>query len=361
MAPPSPPGSTVPRSTCSPTIPSPRARSASASADSTEDSLYDNLAVHGLDGASLFSDDFSASPDPSFPEAPVTGGQIEPGNGITLLDPNPGAPMLRDSFTVGKKVARARAYVDGLRPLRAAHQRARGGGTVLSPPDTPYQQRDLYETYDVTSDLRVGANAVGIWLGNGYGPNFSPYGFRWLGPKQAAMLLEVTYTDGSSQMITTNDGSNLVERPDHRERHLQRRGLRRPARAARLGPARLCRRGLEASHHRRPAERQPRRGRHPAGAGGADAAAGADDRAAAGRLRLRPRPEHRRLGAAARPGPGGHDRADAHGQGDSPRTACPTPRPTATRRPPIATPWPVPGKRRPTSRASPITGSATSR
>ena len=128
--------------------------------------------------------------------------------------------MLRDSFTVGKKVARARAYVDGLAASTSCTSTGASGGNVLSPPDTPYQQRDLYETYDVTSDLRVGANAVGIWLGNGYGPNFSPYGFRWLGPKQAAMLLEVTYTDGSSQMITTNDGSNLVERPDHRERHL---------------------------------------------------------------------------------------------------------------------------------------------
>jgi alpha-L-rhamnosidase len=174
--------------------------------DSTEDSLYGNLAVHGLDGAPLFSDDFSARPDPSFPQTPITGGQLEPGGGITLLDPNPGAPMLRDAFTVGKKVAQARAYVDGLGFYELHINGRTVGGNVLSPPDTPYQQRDLYQTYDVTRDVRRGANAVGIWLGNGYGPNFSPYGFRWLGPKQATMLLAVTYTDGTSQMITTNDG-----------------------------------------------------------------------------------------------------------------------------------------------------------
>ncbi len=173
--------------------------------DSTEDSLYDNLAVHGLDGTSLFSDDFSASPDPSFPQTPITGGQLEPGGGITLLNPNPGAPLLRDSFTLGKKVARARAYVDGLGLYELHINGRKVGDNVLTPPDPPYQQRDLYQTYDVTSDVRRGANAVGIWLGNGYGPNFSPYGFRWLGPKQATLLLEVTYTDGTSQMITTND------------------------------------------------------------------------------------------------------------------------------------------------------------
>jgi alpha-L-rhamnosidase len=173
--------------------------------DSTEDSLYDNLAVHSLDGVSLFSDDFSTSPDPYFPQTPITGGQLEPGGGITLLDPNPDAPMLRDSFTLGKKVARARAYVDGLGFYELHINGRKVGDNVLSPPDTPYQQRDLYEAYDVTHDLQRGANAVGIWLGNGYGSNFNPYGFRWLGPKQATLLLEVTYTDGTSQMITTND------------------------------------------------------------------------------------------------------------------------------------------------------------
>ena len=114
--------------------------------------------------------------------------------------------MLRDSFTLGKKIARARAYVDGLGFYELRINGAKIGDTVLSPADTPYQQRDLYTTYDVTNDLRPGANAVGIWLGNGYGPQFSPFGFRWLGPKQATLLIEVTYADGTQQAITTDDG-----------------------------------------------------------------------------------------------------------------------------------------------------------
>lgn len=174
--------------------------------DSTEDSLYDNLAVHSLSGAPLFSDDFSTSPDPYFPQTPITDGQLEPGNGITLLDPNPDAPLLRDSFTLGKNIARARAYVDGLGFYELHLNGRKVGDNVLNPPDTPYQQRDLYETYDVTRDLRRGANAVGIWLGHGYGPNFSPYGFRWLGPLQAIVLIDVTYTDGTHQTITSDDG-----------------------------------------------------------------------------------------------------------------------------------------------------------
>jgi hypothetical protein len=174
--------------------------------DSTEDALYDNLAVDGLDGTSLFADDFATSPDPAFPQAPVTDGQLEPGGGITLVNPAADAPMLRHSFTLGKTIARARAYVDGL-GLYELHVNGRKvGDNVLSPADTPYQQRDVYDTYDVTDDLRRGTNAVGIWLGTGYGAQFSPYGFRWLGPEQATLMLQVTYTDGSQQVITT-DGS----------------------------------------------------------------------------------------------------------------------------------------------------------
>lgn len=172
--------------------------------DSTEDSLYANLAVHGLDGSTLFTDDFSVDPDPGFPGTPITNGQLEPGNGITLLNPNADAPLLRHSFTLNKKIASATAYVDGLGLYELHVDGRKIGDDVLTPPDTPYQQRAVYQTYDVTNALRQGDNAVGIWLGHGYDGSFSSYGFRWLGPEQAIMLLDVTYTDGSQQTITTD-------------------------------------------------------------------------------------------------------------------------------------------------------------
>jgi alpha-L-rhamnosidase len=171
--------------------------------DSTEDSRYDNLAVTGVDGSPLFSDDFSTDPDPSFPQTTITDGQLEPGNGIVLLDRDPAAPMLRHDFTVSKPIARARAYVDGLGLYELHVNGHKVGDRVLSPADTPYQQRSLYATYDITGSLVRGANAVGMWLGTGYGAQFSPYGFRWLGPKQAIVLIDVTYTDGTEQTVTS--------------------------------------------------------------------------------------------------------------------------------------------------------------
>lgn len=171
--------------------------------DSTEDSLYDNLAVHSLGGAALFSDDVSANPDPNFPNTPVSGGQLEPGSGITLLDPDPTSPLLRRTFTLGNDIVSARAYVDGLGFDELHINGSTIGDDVLSPADTPYQQRDLYQTYDITSQLRTGANTAGIWLGRGYGPNFSPYGFRWTGPEQAIMLIAVNYANGTHQTVAT--------------------------------------------------------------------------------------------------------------------------------------------------------------
>ncbi|WUP95344.1 glycoside hydrolase family 78 protein [Streptomyces sp. NBC_00252] len=172
----------------------------------SEDALYDNIAVHSLGGAALFSDDFSTSPDPLFPDTAISDGRLEPRGDPTLLDAEPDAPMLRRAFSLdGKKVATARAYVFGLGFYELHLNGAKVGDQVLAPASTPYDKRDLYTTYDVTDDLRGGANTVGLWLGNGYDERFSPYGFRWTGPQQAVVLLDVTYTDGHRQTITTDN------------------------------------------------------------------------------------------------------------------------------------------------------------
>ncbi|MBY8882009.1 family 78 glycoside hydrolase catalytic domain [Actinacidiphila acidipaludis] len=176
----------------------------STTAGRQEDSLYDGLTVRGLDGTTLFSDDFSTAPDPSFPGTKVTDGELEPAGDPTLLDRDAAAPMLRTTFTLDKKIARAHAYVYGLGLYELHLNGAKVGDHVLAPAGTPYTQRNLYDTYDVTSALRQGGNAVGIWLGTGYGPHFSPYGFRWTGPPQAVMLIDVTYADGTRKTVTTD-------------------------------------------------------------------------------------------------------------------------------------------------------------
>lgn len=172
----------------------------------TERADYDNLVVRDLGGRELFADDVSISPDPAFPQTPVVDGRLRPGDGVTLLSAQGGAPVLRHAFTLDRKVARARVYTYGL-GLAELHINGRKvGDRVLTPTASQYAQRHLYNTYDVTAALRLGANAVGLWLGNGYNARYSQYAFRYLGPQKAIMLLRVTFTDGTSRDITTGPG-----------------------------------------------------------------------------------------------------------------------------------------------------------
>ncbi|MFF0342859.1 family 78 glycoside hydrolase catalytic domain [Kribbella sp. NPDC004875] len=123
-----------------------------------------------------------------------------------LMTREPEAPMLRKDFAVGKSIVRARATVYGLGFYELRLNGSKVGDQVLTPASTPYERHNLYDTYDITNDIRHGANTAGIWLGNGYGARYNPYGFRWTGPKQAIALITITYADGTSQAVGT-DGS----------------------------------------------------------------------------------------------------------------------------------------------------------
>ncbi len=168
-----------------------------------ERAAYDNLVVRGLDGTVLFSDDVSTTPDPAFPQVPVVNGQLEPGDGVTLLSREASAPVLRHEFTLDKPVASARAYVYGLGFAELRLNGAKVGDRALTPTAGQYATRSFYNSYDVTEQLHAGANAVGLWLGTGYGEHYNQYAFRYLGAKKAIMLLRVTFADGSHRDVTT--------------------------------------------------------------------------------------------------------------------------------------------------------------
>lgn len=159
-----------------------------------ERATYDNLAIHSLNGDELYRDSFDTEP----------GGQLEPTGDPTLIQRDPDAPMLRREFALDQRIASARAYVYGLGFYELHLNGNKVGDRVLTPASSQYGERSLYDTYDVTAALRRGANAVGVWLGNGYGANYNPYGFRWLGPKEAIVLIDVTYADGTHRTITSD-------------------------------------------------------------------------------------------------------------------------------------------------------------
>lgn len=122
------------------------------------------------------------------------------------------APLLRKEFTVDKHVARARAYVTGLGYYELRLNGRKVGDQVLDPGWTSYAKRVLYSTFDVTDQVRRGANVVGVMLGNGW---FNPLPLRmWghinprdalvIGEPRAMVQLVIEFTDGTRQVVATD-------------------------------------------------------------------------------------------------------------------------------------------------------------
>ncbi len=79
-----------------------------------------------------------------------------------------GSGLLRKDVQIASKVARARAYVTALGYYELRINGEKVGHNVLDPGWTTFEKRNLFTTYDVTSNFHQGPNAVGAMLGNGW-------------------------------------------------------------------------------------------------------------------------------------------------------------------------------------------------
>ena len=126
------------------------------------------------------------------------------------------APILRTEFALTGAPTSARAYVTahGLYEMEINGQRV--GTEVLAPGWTSYDKRLQYQTYDVTSLLRGGANAVGVTLGDGwYRGRLAWEKRRNTYGKDVALLAQIVvrYADGREQIIGTDEGWKTATGP----------------------------------------------------------------------------------------------------------------------------------------------------
>ena len=77
-------------------------------------------------------------------------------------------PLIRKSFTLPDGIVSARAYISGVGIYDFEINGTRVGDEYLSPGYHSYDFWIQYQTYDVTSLLLSGKNAIGIKLGNGW-------------------------------------------------------------------------------------------------------------------------------------------------------------------------------------------------
>ena len=119
------------------------------------------------------------------------------------------ARYLRKEFAEDKIISHATVSFCGLGLSELYVNGKKVGDAVLSPAFAQYDKREYYVTYDVTKDLRHGANVLGVILGNGrfYADRSKVYAgtvnFGW--PK-LLLNLHIEYADGSMQEIVS-DGS----------------------------------------------------------------------------------------------------------------------------------------------------------
>lgn len=118
------------------------------------------------------------------------------------------APYFRKEFTTSKKVKSARAYiaVAGLYELYINGEKI--GNHRLDPMYTRFDRRNLYVSYDITSNMQNGNNALGVLLGNGWYNHQSTavwYFDRapWQNRPAFCMDIRVTYEDGTVGTVST--------------------------------------------------------------------------------------------------------------------------------------------------------------
>lgn len=117
-------------------------------------------------------------------------------------------PLFRKEFFVAKKVISALVFVTGLGHYEMSINGRKVGNSFLAPGWTHYDKRILYNTYDITNELKDGVNAIGVIVGNGfYNINRERYYKLTVAyglPKMICKVL-LQHSDGSTRTIISDD------------------------------------------------------------------------------------------------------------------------------------------------------------
>ena len=123
-------------------------------------------------------------------------------------------PLLRREFQVDRPLRRAVVSVCGLGQYELRINGQRAGAGVLDPGWTNYRRTVLYDTFEITSLLAQGGNALGVMLGNGFF-NVEKYPGRYtklvgtFGRPKLILQLRILFADGSESVLVS-DGSWLT-------------------------------------------------------------------------------------------------------------------------------------------------------
>lgn len=128
------------------------------------------------------------------------------------------AAYFRRAFKTDKTVSSARIYIAAAGLYELSINGKRIGDHRLDPSYTRFDRRNLYVTYDVTGNLQRGENVLGVLLGNGWYNHQSTavWYFNkapWRARPKFCMDLHITYSDGSKEVIATDERWTTSQSP----------------------------------------------------------------------------------------------------------------------------------------------------
>jgi alpha-L-rhamnosidase len=126
------------------------------------------------------------------------------------------ARYLRKEFatTAKKQIKQATASIVGLGMYELYINGKKIGNQVLAPCPSDFVQNSRYNTFDVTTELKQGKNALGVILGNGRYFNMrqktKPHKIKVFGFPRMLCQLDVEYTDGTRSTVVSDESWKLT-------------------------------------------------------------------------------------------------------------------------------------------------------
>ena len=152
------------------------------------------------------------------------------------------APLLRKTFQLEEPVTFASVRVCGLGYHELSINGIKVGDAVLSPTVTQYEKRVSFVEHVVTDYLRIGENAIGVILGNGWYNTHTPDVWHfdkasWRDYPKLCFQLDAILADGHSVSVISDESWRIHDSPitfdglrngEHYDARLEQQGWSEP-------------------------------------------------------------------------------------------------------------------------------------
>jgi len=125
-------------------------------------------------------------------------------------------PMFRKDFSITDSIESALINICGLGHYELYINNKKIGDRFLSPGWTNYQKRSLYNTYDITGQIKEGGNAIGVLVGNGF-YNINRERYRKLvvayGYPKLIFNIQIKFKNGTIENVVSDEDCKVTPSP----------------------------------------------------------------------------------------------------------------------------------------------------